>query len=103
MPYGTTSAFRFYDLSGTIPNYVYIGTSITANGAVIGTDGSTNVDLVLAPKGNGSVRITGYLGLYNSATWVAPASCGSLAGSTKCIFVYDPNGNPMYIPAYGTY
>ena len=51
----------------------------------------------------GTVGISTYLAINNAALWVPPASCGSVTGSTKCVGVIDPNGNFMYIPAWGTY
>ena len=81
--------------------------------------GDTNIPLNLAGKGASPVAVYGG-GLYvgagnlsvgassqeqdaNAANWVAPSNCGSLSGATKCRRVYDPNGNAMYSPEWGTY
>ena len=43
------------------------------------------------------------LKISNSSNWSAASNCGSLASSTKCLGVLDPNGNTVFIPVYGTF
>jgi len=62
--------------------------------------GTTNVSI---GNGTAQVSLTGPTKLQNAASWVAATNCGSLSSSTKCLAVVDPNGNTMYLPAYGTF
>lgn len=74
-------------------NYFAVCADIGATPLLHGDRTSTNLALAV----NGTLRLN------NSASWVAPSNCGSLASSTKCLAIVDPNGNTMYLPAYGTF
>ena len=70
-------------------------------------DGDTTLftisDSGAATVQNGINLVAGALSISSGTYWVAPSNCGSLASATKCLIIVDPNGNNMYIPAYGTY
>lgn len=60
--------------------------------------------VAVAVNGTEQLRVTGGgIKLPQSSQWAAPSACGSLPGATKCLAIVDPNGNPMYLPAYGRY
>lgn len=72
----------------------------TPNIQVVGTDSGGNTYFSqngLFASFQGDIRVN------HAASWVATTNCGSLVTSTKCLLVVDPNGNPMYLPAYGTF
>jgi hypothetical protein len=69
------------------------------------SNGSINL-FEIDDSGNGTLYgnvVAAQLKTTSVASWAAPSNCGSLTSSTECFVVLDPNGNKMYIPAYGTY
>lgn len=55
------------------------------------------------PIGVERLTINGGVAITDAAQWTAPTNCGSVTGSTKCLTIVDPNGNPMSLAAWGTY
>lgn len=123
---GTTSASIFADMYGDIDlvpssstSSVFIGSgsslSLSDNAKVMwGTSNQsyisgysstlTQQNIIFGVNNIEVARfVPGYFKLSATASWAPPSSCGSLSGSTKCIAIVTPNGNVMYVPAYGTY
>ena len=120
---------EFQSTTSAAPNYLVFNNTATGNGPNIGVVGiDANAAINVLPRGTGTLHVVGGGGLtvdqaasitgtlYGStatlsgnlylsaaANWVATSNCGTLTSATKCLRVFDPNGNPLYLPAYGTY
>jgi hypothetical protein len=94
-PYQTTVGTTYLSYSNSLTALAFV---VDNSPAFLISAGQVSV-----VSANGLAITNGTLHLTNSGNWTAPSSCGSLTSSTKCIAVTDPNGNTMFIPAYGTY
>lgn len=92
----------FYTYNSGTPANSYLSFTVYGALASLFVDGNGRVGVGTTP-GLQLLTVAGTFGMSSSSDWVATSNCGSLSSSTKCLRVYDPNGNPMYFPGYGTY
>jgi hypothetical protein len=82
-----------------INNSGHVTTLAGGGGITAITIGNNAANITLA----GPVIPAAFMQFTDPSVWVATSNCGSPAGATKCLAIKDPNGNFLYVPAYGTY
>ena len=89
--------------SHTLGNNEFTIEGVGASNGWLAVGSDNTAPYIIARGGASQIGLRSLVKMTNASSWVAATNCGSLAGSTKCAVFYDPNGNPMYVPAYGAY